>query len=157
MVEEMIIPAMSAAMVLLSAMIPLYFIIKVRHNRKVLISSIMLIAILVSYAFHAILELVWQENYELIRICFIVSITGTILTYFLLNKKQKTFPILGIYGISIFLVFAIWIGSETIKLFVPSYTIVATYCISIAMIGFGILLVARFLWLRNQYSTLINP
>jgi hypothetical protein len=152
----MIIPTMSAAIVLFSATVPLYFIIKVRHNRRVLISSIMLVLVLVSYAFHAILESVWQENYELIRICFIISIIGTILTYFLFNKKQIIFPIIGVYGISLFLVSVIWIGSETIKLFIPSYAVVATYCISIAMIGFGILIISRFLWLRSQYHTLTN-
>jgi hypothetical protein len=156
MVEVMTILAASAAIVLLSAMVPLYFIIKVKYNRRVLLSSITLIAVLVSYASHAILESVWQDYYELIRICFIVSMSGTILTYFLFNKKQTILPVTGVYGISLFLVFVIWVGSETIKLFIPAYAVIATYFVSIAMIGFGISLVTRFFWLRNQFPTLTH-
>jgi hypothetical protein len=151
-----IIHIASAAITLLSAMVPIYFIIKVSYNRKVFFSSILLFTVLMSYGVHAILESIWQNNFELIRICFMVSITGTLITYLAFRKKQTTFPISGVFGIALLLVFCIWISSETIRLFIPSYAIEATYFVSLAMIGFGILLLVKFFWLRYQYPTLTH-
>jgi len=142
---------------MVSASVPFYFIVSVSYNRKVFFSSILLFTVLISYGLHAIIESIWQYNSELIRVCFMVSIIGTLLTYLLFRKKETTtFPVRGVFGITLFLVLGTWISSETIRLFIPSYAVEATYCVSLAMIGFGILILVKFFWLRNKYPTLTN-
>ncbi|HZD34785.1 MAG TPA: hypothetical protein VE130_06230 [Nitrososphaeraceae archaeon] len=147
----------SAAIVFISLAVPFYFIVKVNYNRKVFISSILLSIVLLSYVLHVLLESVWQNNSEIIRICVIISIAGTLLAYLLFRKKEIPYLSFGgVFGIALFLVLGIWIAAEVIRLFLPSYTIESIYSVSLAMIGFGILLLVRFFWLKNQYPSLTH-
>ncbi|HZD36807.1 MAG TPA: hypothetical protein VE130_16500, partial [Nitrososphaeraceae archaeon] len=86
-----------------------------------------------------------------------ISIAGTLLAYLLFRKKEIPYLSFGgVFGIALFLVLGIWIAAEMIRLFLPSYTIESIYSVSLAMIGFGILLLVRFFWLKNQYPSLTH-
>lgn len=140
----------SATIILLASVIPIYFAIKVKTNKQILLSSILLVSVLVTYGIHAIVESLWQNNFALIfEICFAASIIGTILSYIIFHKKTSHTLVSGIFGLAILTVFVTWMIGEIVETFLPIYGAAAENLTSSVMIGFGILLFARFFWLKR--------
>ncbi|MEX0855039.1 MAG: hypothetical protein WD018_04650 [Nitrosopumilaceae archaeon] len=140
----------SATIILLAAVIPLYFAIKVKTNKQILLSSILLTSVLVTYGIHAILESVWHNSFALIfEICFAASIVGTILSYTIFHQRTSHALVSGIFGLAILSVFVTWMVSEIVENFLPVYSAAARDLTSSVMIGFGILIFARFFWLKR--------
>ncbi len=55
----------------------------------------------------------------------------------------------GVFGIAILSVFVTWMVGEMVEKFLPIYSAGAEDLTSSVMIGFGILIFARFFWLKR--------
>jgi len=140
----------STTIILLASVIPFYIGIKVRANKQILLSSILLVLVLVTYGIHSIVESLWHNNFALIfEICFAASVTGTILSYSIFQKRSSHTLVSGIFGIAILSVFVTWMVGEIVENFLPIYSAAAEDLTSSVMIGFGILIFARFFWLKR--------
>lgn len=149
-----IIQLTSAAVIFIASVIPIYFATKVRQNRRVLFSSALLTSVLVSYGFHAVIESLWKGNSGIVESCFITSIIGAIITYIIFQKKNHYSPIGGVFGVALLSVAGTWVAAESVRTFLPTFTLVAVYLVSSVMIGFGIFIFARFFWFRSLYRPL---
>jgi len=143
----------STTIILLASVIPFYIGIKVRANKQILLSSILLVSILLTYGIHSIVESLLLNNFALIfEICFAASVIGTILSYTIFQKRSLHSLVSGIFGIAILSVFVTWMAGEMVENFIPIYSSAAKDLTSLVMIGFGTLIFARFFWLKRIFG-----
>ena len=143
----------STIIVLLASVIPFYMGIKVRANKQILLSSILLVSVLLTFGIHTIVESLWLNNFAwILKICFAASVIGTILSYTIFQKRTYHTLISGVFGIAILSVFITWMVGEIVENFIPIYSASAKDVTSTVMIGFGILIFARFFWLKRIFG-----
>jgi hypothetical protein len=141
------------ALVFAASIIPLYLAINIRTESQRILSILLFIS-LVTYGIHSLLESFEVINYDIFaKLCFIVSAIGVIVAYFFLQLKNSHVLIGGIFGVVMIISFLVWMTIE----FLEATLIVAEdeqYEImdlisSGVMGGFGIFIIARFMWLRK--------
>lgn len=147
-----ILQIISVCAVILASIIPLYFAFKVRTNREILLSSILLFSALISYGIGIIIEN-FAEDFEvpLLQICLVAAVIGTMASYIVIQKRHSHSLIGGIFGIVMLSVFGSLLVGEILGNLQPNF-IPIKYFNSSLMIGFGIFIIIRFFWLRNDHQ-----
>jgi hypothetical protein len=151
-----LIQIMSVFIVLVASSIPTYFALKIKTERQRILSSLLLAA-LISYCIHSLLESFELVNYQVFtRLCFIVAAFGLMTAYSLYQFRTNHALIGGIFGIAMIAAFGMWMVGELIEAIAITPTEDGEYGVksidsisSIVMVGFGIFLIARFFWLRT--------
>ncbi|HEY1248872.1 MAG TPA: hypothetical protein VGE97_07795 [Nitrososphaera sp.] len=155
-----LIQIISVLLVLTASSIPIHFAIKIKNERQRILSSL-LFAALIAYSIHTLLESFELVNYQMFtRLCFIVAAFGLMTAYSLYQFRTNHALIGGLFGIAMIVAFGIWMGGELVEAItlnaIPATEdmengIMAIDSItSTVMAGFGIFLIARFLWLKSS-------
>jgi Na+/phosphate symporter len=150
--EMEIIPIISASIIFVASLIPLYFVLRIRTKQQKILSSFLFIALL-TYGIHTVLESVEIINYSLFtKICLIASAFGLIISYSFFQIRHNNAIIGGIFGLAIMISFGIWMIGELFETVVEEeeFTESFEYISNGVMIGFGIFLIIRFFWIRNN-------
>lgn len=150
--EINLIQITSAFIVLLSSSVPFYFAMKVKDGRQRILSSLLLAA-LIAYSIHSLFEAFGFDNHQVFtKICFVVAAFGLMASYIFFQIRKNHVIIGGIFGMVMMASFGTWFVGEIFNSFfvtgVENNEIIK-YINSIVMTGFGIFLIARFLWLRS--------
>jgi hypothetical protein len=151
-----LIQIISVLIVLAASSIPIHFALKIKTERQRILSSLLL-ATLIMYSIHSLLESFELVNYQLFtRLCFIVSAFGLMAAYSFYQFRTNHALIGGIFGIVMIAAFGMWMVGELIEAIAITPTEYGEYGVksidsisSIVMAGFGIFLIARFFWLRS--------
>jgi hypothetical protein len=150
--EMEIIPIISASIIFVASLIPLYFVLRIRTKQQKILSSFLFIALL-TYGIHTVLESVEIINYSLFtKICLIASAFGLIISYSFFQIRHNNAIIGGIFGLAMMISFGIWMIGELFETVVEEeeFTESFEYISNGVMIGFGIFLIIRFFWIRNN-------
>jgi hypothetical protein len=146
-----IIQVISASIIFVASLIPLYFILTIRTKQQKILSAFLFTALL-AYAIHTLLEFLEIIDYSLFtKICLIASAFGLIISYSFFQIRHNNTIIGGIFGLAMMISFGIWMigeGFESI-IGVEEFTESVEYISHGVMTGFGIFLIIRFLWIRN--------
>ena len=146
----------SALVAFAASSVPFYFLLKIKSKKQVILSSF-LAATLVVFGIHAIIEtLEMLEDDIILQICFVVSLSCLIAIYYVF-KTRKPYSFNGAFGVVMIIVFGIWATTEILENYIPSKESLDALN-SAVMIGFGIFVIARFLWSRKAilYETRIS-
>jgi hypothetical protein len=151
-----LIQIISILIVLVASSIPIHFALKIKTERQRILSSLLL-ATLIAYCIHSLLESFELVNYQMFtKLCFIVSAFGLMATYSLYQFRANHALIGGIFGSAMIAALGMWMVGELIEAIVITPTEDGEYgaksidsISSIVMAGFGIFLIARFFWLRR--------
>lgn len=145
-----LIQIISAAVVFLASLVPSYFAVKVRKNKEVFLSSVLLLSTLLIYGLGAVIESLTsnEECCYVLEICLVAAITGTITSYVILRRRNSHPVIGGIFGITMFSFFGTFLASELIRIFLTESAL--KFINPSMMTAFGMFIVIRFLWLRRE-------
>ena len=146
-----IIQVISASIIFVASLIPLYFILTIRTKQQKILSAFLFTALL-AYAIHTLLESLEIIDYSLFtKICLIASAFGLIISYSFFQIRHNNTIIGGIFGLAMMISFGIWIIGEGFESItgVKEFTEIVEYISHGVMTGFGIFLIIRFLWIRN--------
>jgi Na+/phosphate symporter len=149
--EMEIIPIISASIIFVASLIPLYFVLRIRTKQQKILSSFLFIALL-TYGIHTVLESVEIINYSLFtKICLIASAFGLIISYSFFQIRHNNAIIGGIFGLAMMISFGIWMIGELFETVVEEeeFTESVEYISHGVMTGFGVFLIARFFWIRK--------
>ena|SRR5215212_62615 len=149
--EMEIIPIISASIIFVASLIPLYFLLRVRTKQQKILSLFLFIAML-TYGSHTILESVEVIDYSLLtKICLIASAFGLIVSYSFFQIRHSNVIIGGLFGLMMMISFGIWMIGELLEAIVEEeeFTESVEYISQGVMTGFGIFLITRFFWIRN--------
>jgi hypothetical protein len=137
----------SAVVAFAASSVPFYFLFKIKSKKQVVLSSF-LAATLIVFGIHSIIETMGMlEDGTILQMCFVVSLSCLIATYYVF-KTKKPYSFNGAFGVVMTLVFGIWTATEILENYIPSKESLDVLN-SAAMIGFGIFIIARFLWSRK--------
>lgn len=146
-----IIQVISASIILVASLIPLYFILRIRIKQQKILSSFLFIALLI-YGIHTMLESLKIIDYNLFtKICLIASVFGLVISYSFFHIRHSNVIIGGIFGLAMMISFGIWMIGELFESIAggEEFTESIEYISHGVMTGFGIFLIIRFLWIRN--------
>lgn len=145
-----ILQIISVCAVILASIIPLYFVFKVKTNREVLLSSILLFSALIAYGIGVIVEN-FAEDIEgpLFQICLVAAVIGTMASYIIIQKRHSHSLIGGMFGMVMLSVFGALLIGEIVGNLQPNFMPIK-YFNSFLMIGFGLFIITRYFWLRND-------
>jgi hypothetical protein len=151
-----LIQIISVLIVLAASSIPIHFALKIKTERQRILSSLLL-ATLIAYCIHSLLESFELVNYQVFtKLCFIVSAFGLMAAYAFYQFRTNHALIGGVFGIAMMAAFGMWMVGELVEAIAITPTEDGEYGIktidnisSIVMAGFGIFLIARLFWLRS--------
>ena len=154
--EANLIQTISAFVVLAASSVPFHFALRIKTERQRILSSL-LIAALIAYSIHSLLESFELVSYQVFtKLCFIVAAFGLMAAYSFYQVKTNRALIGGVFGIAMMAAFGTWMAGELVEAIAIPPTEDGEYGMriidtmsSIVMAGFGIFLVARFFWLRS--------
>lgn len=149
-----IIQIISAIVVFIASSIPIYFASQVFRNKAVFFSSVLLFLALVTYGIGIVTELYTEHLGEfIIKFCLAAAVIGTMTSYIVLQRRRSRMLIGGMFGLVMLVSFGTLFIGETLEVFFPQ-VMVLKYLNSSTMIGFGIFIVFRYLWLRRELPLL---
>lgn len=146
----------SAVVTFAASSVPLYFLLKIKSKKQMILSSF-LAATLIVFGIHSAIEtLEMLADDTILQICFVVSLSCLIATYYVF-KTRKLYSFNGAFGIVMIFVFGIWVATEILENYVPNKESLDALN-SAVMICFGIFVIVRFLWSRKTilYETRIS-
>jgi hypothetical protein len=149
--ETNLIQITSACVVLVSSLVPLYFVLGAKAERQRLL-SVILFVVLQAYVVHSLIEsfeLVGTNYQVFAKLCFVVSTFGLTASYSFFQIKAKHALIGGMFGLVMTVTFAIWMIGELAEATLAFENETVEYVSSIVMASFGIFLIARYLWIRK--------
>jgi hypothetical protein len=150
--EANLIQIISACAIIGASSIPLHFALKIKADKQRILSSLLFIALL-AYAIHSLLEAFELFNYNIFaKICFIIAAFGLMTSYSVYQVKTNHVLIGGVFGIAMMAAFGAWMTAELAEAVIltnEEYHEIVDNIASTVMAGFGIFLIARFLWLRS--------
>jgi len=148
---EIIIQIISASIIFVASLIPLYFVLRIRTKQQKILSSLLFIALL-TYGIHTLLESLGFIDYGLFtKICLIASAFGLIISYSFFQVRHSNVIIGGIFGLAMMISFGIWMIGELFEAISEEheFTESVEYISHGVMTGFGVFLIMRFIWIRN--------
>jgi len=141
------------SVVFAASFIPLYFAVNIKSESQRIMSSLLFIALL-AYGIHSLLESFEVINYEIfVKLCFIISASGLVVAYSIIQLKNSRILIGGMFGIAMMASFGVWMAGDLLEatLFFAEreqHEIIDRISSGV-MAGFGIFIIVRFLWLRR--------
>lgn len=141
------------SIVFAASFIPLYFAVNIKSESQRVISLLLFIALL-AYGIHSLSESFEVINYDIfVKLCLVISASGLMVAYSILQLKSSRVLIGGIFGIAMMASFGVWIAGELLEttLFFAEeqQREIIDLISSTVMAGFGVFIIVRFLWLRR--------
>lgn len=149
--EINLIQIASACIVLVSTLVPLYFMLCIKAERQRLLSVILFI-VLQAYVVHSLIEafgLLDSAFQVFIKVCFVVAAFGLMVSYSFFQIRAKHSLVGGIFGAAMLLAFAAWMTVELAEATTMFDNESIESIGSVVMAGFAVFIIARYFWLRS--------